>query len=194
MPQRRSPILELQRITKSFGGVEALRGVDFALSAGEIHGLVAENGPGKSTLLKIIAGVHADFSGRFVLDGREIRFRSARDARAAGIAMVHQELSVAPDLSVAENVFLGAQPSNRLGFVQWRGMARGAGEQLGRFGIDVDPTARLGDLPIGLQQLIEIARVLFSGARIIILEEPTSALLPPAVERLFSPLRRLRDD
>jgi len=194
MPQRRSPILELQRITKSFGGVEALRGVDFALSAGEIHGLVGENGAGKSTLMKIIAGVHADFSGRFVLDGREIRFRSARDAHAAGIAMVHQELSVAPDLSVAENVFLGAQPSNRFGLVQWRRMARDAGEQLKRFGIDIDPLSRLGDLPIGLQQLIEIARVLFSGARIIILDEPTSALSPPEVERLFVTLQRLRDE
>ena len=107
MPQGRSPILELHGITKAFGGVEALRGVDFALSAGEIHGLVGENGAGKSTLMKIIAGVHAEFSGRFVLDGRETRFRSARDAHAAGIAMVHQELSVAPDLTVAENVFLG---------------------------------------------------------------------------------------
>ena len=163
MPQGRSPLLELHQITKAFGGVEALRGVDFALSAGEIHGLVGENGAGKSTLMKIIAGVHPDFSGRFVLDGRETRFRSVRDARAAGIAMVHQELSVAPDLSVAENVFLGAQPTNRFGLVQWRRMAREAGEQLARFGIDVDPLARLGDLPIGLQQLIEIARVLFSG-------------------------------
>ena len=194
MPQGRSPILELHQITKAFGGVEALRGVDFALSAGEIHGLVGENGAGKSTLMKIIAGVHTEFSGRFVLDGRDIRFRSARDARSAGIAMVHQELSVAPDLSVAENVFLGAQPTNRFGLVQWRRMAREAGEQLKRFGIDVDPTSRLGDLPIGLQQLIEIARVLFSGARIIILDEPTSALSPPEVERLFTTLRRLRDE
>jgi ribose transport system ATP-binding protein len=188
------PILELQGITKAFGGVEALRGVDFALSAGEIHGLVGENGAGKSTLMKIIAGVHPEFSGRFLLDGRETRFRSARDARAAGIAMVHQELSVAPDLTVAENVFLGNQPTNRFGLVQWRRMAREAGEQLARFGIDVDPLARLGDLPIGLQQLIEIARVLFSGARIIILDEPTSALSPPEVERLFATLRRLRDE
>ncbi|MEH2527423.1 MULTISPECIES: sugar ABC transporter ATP-binding protein [unclassified Bradyrhizobium] len=188
------PILELHDITKAFGGVEALRGVDFALTAGEIHGLVGENGAGKSTLMKIIAGVHADFSGRFVLDGRETRFRSVRDAHAAGIAMVHQELSVAPDLSVAENVFLGAQPTNRLGLVQWRRMAREAGEQLKRFGIDVDPMSRLGDLPIGLQQLIEIARVLFSGARIIILDEPTSALSPPEVERLFATLKRLRDE
>src|ERR1700736_1214972 len=193
MPEGRSPILELQGITKAFGGVEALRGVDFALSAGEIHGLVGENGAGKSTLMKIIAGVHPVFSGRFMLDGHETHFRSARDAHAAGIAMVHQELSVAPDLTVAENVFLGTQPTNRFGLVQWRRMAREAGEQLARFGIDVDPMTRLGDLPIGLQQLIEIARVLFSGARMIILDEPTSALSPPEVERLFATLRRLRD-
>src|SRR5215471_4554487 len=189
-----SPILELLGISKTFGGVEALRGVDFALSPGEIHGLVGENGAGKSTLMKIIAGVHPEFSGRILLDGQETRFRSARDARAAGISMVHQELSVAPDLTVAENVFLGNQPTNRLGLVQWRRMAQEAGEQLARFGIDVDPLSRLGDLPIGLQQLIEIARVLFSGARIIILDEPTSALSPPEVERLFSTLRRLREE
>jgi ribose transport system ATP-binding protein len=193
MSQGRSPILELQGITKAFGGVEALRGVDFALFAGEIHGLVGENGAGKSTLMKIIAGVHPEFSGRFMLDGKETRFRSTRDAHAAGIGMVHQELSVAPDLTVAENVFLGTQPTNRFGLVQWRRMAREAGEQLARFGIDVDPMSRLGDLPIGLQQLIEIARVLFSGARIIILDEPTSALSPPEVERLFATLRRLRE-
>src|SRR5207244_4395774 len=134
MPQGRSPILELQGITKSFGGVEALRGVDFALSAGEIHGLVGENGAGKSTLMKIIAGLHPEFSGRFLVDGQETRFRSARDAHAAGIAMVHQELSVAPDLTVAENVFLGHQPTNRLGIVQWRRMAREASEEVARFG------------------------------------------------------------
>jgi ribose transport system ATP-binding protein len=194
MPEGSSPLLELKGISKTFGGVEALREVDFALLPGEIHGLVGENGAGKSTLMKIIAGVHPEFSGRLLLDGRETRFRSARDAHAAGIAMVHQELSVAPDLTVAENVFLGNQPTNALGLVQWRRMAREAGEQLARFGIDVDPLTRLGDLPIGLQQLIEIARVLFSGARIVILDEPTSALSPPEVERLFATLRRLREE
>jgi ribose transport system ATP-binding protein len=194
MSQGHSPILELQGITKSFGGVEALRGVDFALYPGEIHGLVGENGAGKSTLMKIIAGVHPEFSGRFILNGHETRFHSTRDAHAAGIAMVHQELSVAPDLTVAENVFLGNQPTSRLGIVQWRRMEREAGEQLARFGIDVDPMSRLGDLPIGQQQLIEIARVLFSGARIIVLDEPTSALSPPEVERLFATLQRLRDE
>src|SRR5260370_5689788 len=154
----RSPILELLGITKSFGGVEALRAVELALFAGEIHGLVGENGAGKRTRMKIIAGVHPEFSGRLMLDGRETRFRSTRDAHAAGIAMVHQELSVAPDLTVAENVFLGAQPTNRFGLVQWRRMAREAGEQLARLGIDVDPLSRLGDLPIRLPQLIEIDR------------------------------------
>src|SRR5882724_2482208 len=193
MPQG-VPVLELRGITKAFGGVEALRGVDFTLCAGEIHGLVGENGAGKSTLMKIIAGTHADFSGTFALDGRAVRFRSARDALAAGIAMVHQELSIAPDLSVAENVFLGSQPTSRLGFVQWRRMAREAGEQLARLGIDIDLRQRMGDLPIGVQQLVEITRVLFSGARIIILDEPTSALSPPELERLFAILRRLREE
>src|SRR6476620_1682465 len=98
MPLGRSPILELQEITKSFGGVEALRAVDFALDAGEIHGLVGENGAGKSTLMRIIAGVHAGYEGQMRVDGREVHFRSSRDAISVGIGMVHQELSVAPDL------------------------------------------------------------------------------------------------
>ena len=188
-----TPRLELVGVSKSFGGVEALRDLDFSLRAGEIHGLVGENGAGKSTTMKIIAGVHSEFSGSYRIDGQPVAFRSARGALAAGIAMVHQELSIAPDLSVAENVFLGKQPTNRFGFVRWSRMAGQAREQLASLGIDVDPGGRMGDLPIGLQQLIEIARVLFSGARIIILDEPTSALSPPEVERLFAVLRRLRD-
>src|SRR5271169_6920801 len=113
-------LLELSGITKTFGGVTALRAVDFALSAGEIHGLVGENGAGKSTLMKIIAGVHADYDGQMRVDGKEVHFRSSRDALAAGIGMVHQELSVAPELTVAENVFLGSQPVSRFGVVAWR--------------------------------------------------------------------------
>ncbi|MGK9233214.1 sugar ABC transporter ATP-binding protein [Inquilinus limosus] len=188
------PVLELSGISKAFGGVRALRDVDFALKAGEIHGLVGENGAGKSTLMKIIAGVHSEYEGRMRIDGREVRFRSARDALAAGVGMVHQELSIVPDLSVAENVFLGSQPLTKLGIVDWAGMRRAAEEQLRRLGIDLDPRTPAGALPIGLQQLIEIARVLFSGARIIILDEPTSALSPPEIERLFGVLRRLRDE
>ena len=187
-----TPLLELVQVSKSFGGVEALRGVDFALARGEIHGLVGENGAGKSTLMKIIAGVHAADRGSLRIEGQEQHFRSARDARDAGIGMVHQELSIAPDLTVAENVFLGTQPVTRFGLVDWRRMMREAAEHLGGLGIEVDPKLPMGTLPIGLQQLVELSRVLFSGARIVILDEPTSALSPPEVERLFAVLRRLR--
>jgi ribose transport system ATP-binding protein len=185
-------LLELSGISKSFGGVQALRAVDFALSAGELHGLIGENGAGKTTLMRIIAGVHAGYEGQMRVDGREVHFRSSRDALSAGIGMVHQELSVAPDLTVAENVFLGMQPVNRFGIVAWRRMARQAREQLKNLGLDIDPRARLGDFSIGVQQLVELSRVLFSGARIIILDEPTSALSPPEVERLFEVLLKLK--
>jgi ribose transport system ATP-binding protein len=187
------PLLELRGISKSFGGVAALTGVDFTLRAGEIHGLVGENGAGKSTMMKIIAGVHTEYQGTLTLDGRSMHFRSPRDARDAGIGMVHQELSIVRDLSVAENLLLGMQPVNRFGIVDYPAMYRIAGEQLQRLGITVDPRTPIGVLPLGLQQLVEIARVLFSGARIIILDEPTSALSPPEVERLFALLRRVRD-
>ncbi|MBX6323256.1 MAG: sugar ABC transporter ATP-binding protein [Rhodospirillaceae bacterium] len=186
------PLLELSGISKTFGGVQALKDVDFTLRAGEIHGLVGENGAGKSTLMKIIAGVHTEYEGTMRLDGRPVRFRSARDALAAGIGMVHQELSVVPYLSVAENFFLGMQPTNRFGAVRWRTMAREAAERLRDLGIEVDPRTTLGALPLGLQQLVELGRVLFSGARIVILDEPTSALSPPEVKVLFEVLGRLR--
>src|SRR6202045_116220 len=149
-------LLELTDISKAFGGVQALRNVDFTLNAGEIHGLAGENG--------------------------------------AGIGMVHQELSVAPELTVAENVFLGSQPVNGMGIVAWRRMAERAAEELKNFGLDINPRARLGDFPIGVQQLVELSRVLFSGARIIILDEPTSALSPPEIERLFGVLAKLREE
>ncbi len=188
-----SPLLELRGIRKSFGGVVALADVDFTLNRGEIHGLVGENGAGKSTLMKIIAGVHTVYDGEMLLDGKLVRLRSARGARDAGIGMVHQELSIVPELSVAENVMLGMQPTNRAGLVDWRRMRREASAHLQRLGIDVDPDASIGTLPLGLQQLVELARVLSSGARLIILDEPTSALSPPEVERLFGMLRRVRD-
>lgn len=161
--------------------------------AGEIHGLVGENGAGKSTLMKIIAGVHADYHGEMRLDGQPVHFQSPRDARSGGIGMVHQELAVVGGLSVAENVYLGTQPVGRFGLVDWRAMRRGAADHLASLGIDLDPSTEMGALPLGLQQLVEVARVLHSGARIIILDEPTSALAPPEVERLFALLRRLRD-
>ena len=148
----------MRESVKSFGGVAALQHVDFALEPGEIHGLVGENGAGKSTLMKIIAGVHHDYDGTMELDGTPVRFRSAREALAAGIGMVHQELSVVPELSVAENVYLGVQPA-RFGVIDWARMRQGAREHLSALGIDLDARARMGNLPVGLQQLGEIARV-----------------------------------
>ncbi len=186
------PILEMTNVSKAFGGVLALREVDFSLLHGEIHGLVGENGAGKSTMMKIIAGVHAGYEGEMKVEGQPVHFRSARDALAAGIGMVHQELSTIPDLTVAENVFLGSQPVVAGGIVDWARMNREAKRQIASLGLEIDPTTRMGSLPVGLQQLIELSRVLFSGARIIILDEPTSALSPPEVERLFGVLRRLK--
>ena len=186
-------LLELEDISKSFGGVQALKCVDFRLEKGEVHALIGENGAGKSTLMKIIAGVHTDYEGRMVLGGRALRFSSPRDALDRGIGMVHQELSTVPELTVAENIYLGMQPVTAGGRIDWAAMWRGAKEQLGRLGLDLDPKGRLGDLPIGLQQLVELARVLFvSGADIVILDEPTSALSPPEIKRLFDVLDRLK--
>jgi ribose transport system ATP-binding protein len=189
-----TPLLELRGVSKAFGGAIALREIDFVLGAGEIHGLVGENGAGKSTLMKIIAGVHTAYGGSMHLDGRPVHFASPRDALAAGIGMVHQELSAVRGLSVAENVYLGVQPTNRFGLIDWPAMMRGARGQLDRLGIDVDPAAKMDTLALGVQQLVELARVLFSGARIIILDEPTSALSPPEVQLLFAVLRRQRDE
>nr|WP_172296124.1 sugar ABC transporter ATP-binding protein [Pseudoruegeria sp. HB172150] len=182
----------MRAVTKRFGGIAALNSVDFSILEGEIHGLVGENGAGKSTMMKIIAGVHADFEGEMFVAGQPAQFHSARDALKAGIGMVHQELSIVPDLSVAENVFLGHQPVRAGGIIDWGYMNRTAREQIASLGLEIDPTKRMGSLPVGLQQLVELSRVLFSGARIIILDEPTSALSPPEVARLFDALRQLR--
>jgi ribose transport system ATP-binding protein len=186
------PLLELSNVSKSFGGIAALKDVDFTLVAGEIHGLVGENGAGKSTTMKIIAGVYHDFEGEMRVDGKPVHFRSARDALAAGIGMVHQELSTIPDLTVAENVFLGHQPLTKWGTIDWERINKEAAQLVSSLGLDIDPKTRMGSLPVGLQQLVELSRVLFSGARIIILDEPTSALSPPEVKRLFEVLRKIK--
>jgi len=189
-----SPLLELSAVSKSFGGVVAIENVDFQLYAGEIHGLVGENGAGKSTSMKIIAGVHSDYEGQMYVQGQPVHFKSAREALAAGIGMVHQELSTCPDLTVAENVFLGQQPLNRFGTIDWAFINHEAKRLIASLGLDIDPTATMGALPVGIQQLVELSRVLFSGARIIILDEPTSALSPPEVKRLFDVLRKIKAD
>jgi ribose transport system ATP-binding protein len=187
-----SPLLDLRGVTKRFGGAIALDGVDFELYPGEIHGLLGENGAGKSTLMKILSGVHSPDEGEVVLRGEPIRLGSPADAKARGIGMIYQELSSIGSLTIAENVFRGRQPLNRAGLIDWKRMNAEAAAKLREVGIDLDVTARLGSLPLGAQQLVEIAWVVFSGAEIIILDEPTSALSVPEAERLFTLMRELR--
>src|SRR6185437_7048517 len=187
------PVLELRDITKRFGGTVALKGVGFDLRRGEIHGLVGENGAGKSTLIKILAGVHGDYEGSMLVNGRPVRFKSAADAKAAGLGVIYQELSVIRQLTVAENIFLGVQPVAATGVVKWGTMYREAARHLSDLGIHVNVRRPLASFPLGVQQMVEIARVVYSGARIILMDEPTSALSPRECERLFAFTTRLRD-
>src|ERR687889_1743005 len=186
------PILVFRGVTKRFGGATALDNVDFDLLPGEIHGLVGENGAGKSTLMKILSGVHTPDEGEIVLRGEVVTFSTPAESKARGIGMIYQELSCMPALTVAENVFLGSQPTTRSGLIDWKKMRRDAGEYLDALGIDVDVASPPGGLSLGGQQLVEIARVVFSGASIIVLDEPTSALSVPEAKRLFAAMDELR--
>ncbi|MGH2616959.1 MAG: sugar ABC transporter ATP-binding protein [Thermomicrobiales bacterium] len=186
------PVLSFRDVTKRFGGATALDGVDFELLPGEIHGLVGENGAGKSTLMKILSGVHTPDEGEIVLRGEPVHFSSPAESKARGVGMIYQELSCMPALTVAENVFLGSQPTTRSGLIDWKKMRRESAEHLGSLGIDVDVSSPLGSLSLGWQQLVEIARVVFSGASIIVLDEPTSALSAPEAKRLFAAMAELK--
>jgi len=186
------PLLHCRGLTKYYGRALALDGVDFELRAGEVHGIVGSNGAGKSTLVKILAGAVGDHGGTITLDGQTIDLGSPQAALRHGIAMVYQELSGVGSLSVAENLFLGRQPTTRLGRVDWRQMRRVAHKHLQELNIHVDVSARLDRQPLVIQQMVEIARGLHSGARVLILDEPTSALSPRETERLFALIRQLQ--
>ena len=189
----RAPLVELKGVSKHFGGTIALQDIDFDLRRGEVHGLVGENGAGKSTLMKILSGVYSGYEGQYLLEGREVHLSGPAAAKHHGIGMVHQELSVIDQLTVAENVFLGRQPTGRAGVVDWAAMRTGAHDHLQELGIDVPVKARLATLPFGVRQMVEIAKVVFSGAGIVILDEPTSALSHHETRRLFSLIRTLRE-
>jgi ribose transport system ATP-binding protein len=182
---RSDTILSAEHISKSFGGISALTDVRFDLRRGEVHALMGENGAGKSTLMKILSGVYTGYDGTVRIDGRPASFTGVRDAEEAGIAIIHQELNLVPELSVADNIFLGREKLIAGLIVDRKASSRAAAALLQRLGIELDPEARVGSLRVGEQQLVEIAKALSMSARILIMDEPTSALSPAECQRLF---------
>jgi rhamnose transport system ATP-binding protein len=185
-------ILELKHISKSFSGVEVLHEVSFELWPGEVHALLGENGAGKSTLVKIMTGVHQPDKGEILLNGEPVHFSDARESRQAGIAAIYQELTLFPDLDVAENIFVGRQPIGLGRRVDWRKLYAEAGKLLESLGVKLDLKQKARNLSIAQQQMVEIARAFSIKARILIMDEPTSSLTLSEVADLFRLVRRLR--
>jgi D-xylose transport system ATP-binding protein len=185
-------LLEMRNIVKEFPGVKALDGVSFSLEEGEFHALVGENGAGKSTLMKVLSGVypHGSYEGEILVNGETRAFAGVRDSEKAGIAIVFQELSLVKELTVGENIFLGREPS-RLGVINWSELYHRTSKLLEDLNLSLDPRVQVGNLGIGQQQLVEIAKALSQNANILVLDEPTAALTESEVETLFDILRRL---
>lgn len=194
-PEKRSaPALELDRIAKAFGAVVALSSGTLTLRAGSIHALVGENGAGKSTLVKIIAGLYQRDSGEFRLEGASVDFTSTSQSKAAGIAVIYQEPTLFPDLSVTENIFMGRQPTKSFGRIDRRAMRDEAIALFERLGVRIDPDRPTLGLSIADQQIIEIAKAISLDAKVLVMDEPTAALSGVEVERLFAVARSLRDE
>ncbi|MCL6732819.1 sugar ABC transporter ATP-binding protein [Streptomyces neyagawaensis] len=193
------PVLEMTGIVKEFPGVRALSGVDFRLFPGEIHALMGENGAGKSTLIKVLTGVYSLDGGTITLDGKSVRFASPLQAQQAGINTVYQEVNLCANLSVAENIFIGREPT-RFGRIQWKRMRKEAAELVDRLGLDIDVSAPLSAYPLAVQQLVAIVRSVSTGdgegqgTKVLVLDEPTSSLDRDEVLELFRLMRRLKDD
>ena len=185
-------VLELQGITKIFPGVKALNQVHFQLKKGEVHALMGENGAGKSTFIKVITGVHKAEEGEMFLDGKKVEFRGPRDAQAAGIAAVYQHPTSYPDLTVAENIFMGHEKVKH-GIVQWKQMKTEATALLARLDADFGAGEEMGTLSVAQQQMVEIAKALSTNAKIVILDEPTAALTKNESEKLYKIVEQLRD-
>jgi ribose transport system ATP-binding protein len=185
-------MLEIKSVSKSFPGVQALNQVSFDVQQAEAHALVGENGAGKSTLMKILSGVYTDYEGEIILEGQRLVLRNPRDAQKHGIAIIHQELNLVPELTVAENVFLGIERRSRLGGLDTRAMDQECRQLLRRFNLDVPPNRPVKWLRVGEQQLVEVAKALALNARLFILDEPTSALSEAEIERLFAVIASLK--
>ena len=185
------PAIEMTGIGKHFPGVLALEGVDLRLEPGKVHALMGENGAGKSTLIKILAGVYQKDAGSIRIGGVETELRSPRDALKQRIKVVFQEIALISEFTVAENIFLEEYPVNKMGSIRWAAIRRDAAALFERIGFNVDPAAKVGDLPVSQQQMVEIARALVHEARIVVMDEPTSSLTPNEIALLFGVIRRL---
>jgi len=187
-------VLEAHQISKTFPGVKALDHVDLTLKRGEVLALVGENGAGKSTLTKILSGIHrANPESDYVkLDGEKVEFRNPHEAKSAGLVTIYQELSLVPGLTVAENVFLGNLPRSKMGFIDWQTLNQRSREIMGELGLEIEPTEIVGNLSISRQQMVEIARALSQGTKVIIFDEPTSSLTEAEKDILFENIRRLQ--
>ncbi len=185
--------IELRGVSKAFAGIKVVNTVSFDMRPGEVHALMGENGAGKSTLIKMMAGLHQPDEGEILVQGRPMKFASPKDAHAAGIATVHQELLLFPELTVAENIFLGQTPKTKLGSIDWQTMRRRARELLQSLDSgDLDIDAKVASLSVGNRQRIEIARALAQDARVLIMDEPTAALAEADVQRLMAIVRNLK--
>ena len=184
-----APALELRTISKAFGAVVALANASLRLESGSIHALVGENGAGKSTIVKIIAGLYQRDTGDFDLEGESVDFTSTAQSKAAGIAVIYQEPTLFPDLSVTENIFMGRQPRGRLGRIDRKAMRTEVVGLFERLGVRIDPDRPAEGLSIADQQIIEIAKAISLDAKVLVMDEPTAALSGVEVERLFTVAR-----
>lgn len=190
---RERPILEAQNITKTFTGVTALERVHFDVYKGKVNALVGENGAGKSTLMKILSGVYQDYDGAVLLDGESAFFSNPKDAQDKGIAIIYQELNLIPYMNITENIWLGREFKSPIGFIDYRKMHAETEKLLARLDFKIDPRTQIVELRVGQQQVVEIAKALSLNARIIIMDEPTSAITQHEVEVLFDLIKILKD-
>ncbi len=186
-------ILQAQNITKTFAAVTALDHVNLEIHKGKVNAIVGENGAGKSTLIKILSGVYQDYDGTVLLDGERVVFTNPKDAQDKGIAIIHQELNLIPYLSIAENIWLGREFLSPVGFIDYRKMLVETKKLLSRLDFNMDPKTLISELRVGQQQVVEIAKAISMSARIIMMDEPTSAITQHEVEVLFDLIRVLRD-
>lgn len=186
--------IEMKNIHKSFGTNRVLAGVDFDLREGEVHALMGENGAGKSTLMNILTGLHSRDEGTIVIDDQETYFSSPKEAEEKGIAFIHQELNIWPEMTVLDNLFIGKEPTSGLGFLNMKQMKALAKEQFGKLSVTIPLTQEAGECSVGQQQMIEIAKALMTKAKVIIMDEPTAALTEREIEKLFEVIRSLKKE